>query len=445
MRASLIAAVVVAAAAAIVWGIGLPDADGPDESVQRAIWHPDGTVTFTDRFCGDCHYGLTEMWRADWTLNDSNWTLAVQPAYQEAPLYAVHAVPSGVNPVLWESGAVTFDWNLGQAWVTTFEVSDGAGAVFARVHGTSSLPRETDILESRRHQYVTALRLIGPDGTAHDAAGPEDDVKLITIRDPAAGTWTMEATLLGGDAPRAIGTAFMEVLAGNVTTVLAETTDVANWTWPAGPQGEPPEVTLRLQPYHDHGPYQHTDWDLYDSSPFTIQYAPRAGPAPAPPSWNATAVNAIWGDIAETVVLDRTGRFTDAYIQEPGHNDAGFGSSYPAFGPTGSPVWPGTAFVRFEMTWTGNDDAPMMVKFSPHGTPYFFQPREVERGPGRAVWEMPVQPSWWEAPDQTRTHGHGGELGEPTSDWDIAPYLAYANQDLVVGDVAWRLTVTAVR
>ncbi len=429
----------------LVWGIGLPDSQGPDQSVQQPVWHANGTVTYTDRFCGDCHYGLLEFWSAHWEAGGPGWNLTIAPAYPEAPLHAVQVLEGDdAEPVIWESGATEWDWIQGQTWTMEFDVPDGAGGIFVRVHGESPLPSETDVLETRANDYVTSMALQSPDGELVQAAGPEPDLKLLTTRQPAPGTWTLQANLLGGDAPRARGVAFIEVLAGTVTPLLNGTDDWVQYAFPAGPDGQPPNVTVRLQPHHDHTPYQHTDWDRYDSSPFVITYAAAAGPAPRQPSWNASAIATIWGDQAEHVVLERTGRFLDAYAQEPDHNDPGFGSSYPSFGPTGKPVWPGTATVRFEVTWTGDDDAPMAIKFSPHSTPYFFEPREVERGPGRAVWEMPVQPAWWEDPNQTRIHGHGGEHGEPTSNWDIAPYLAHEDGELVIGDIEWTMVVTGL-
>lgn len=412
---------------------------------ERMEWHAAPTVTATDRFCGDCHYGLEEFWTATWIPDAGggpvgNWTLEVAPRYPEAPLHAVQVVEDGTT-VLWESGRLEAQWTPAQVWTEIVEVPEGAGALFARVHGEPLESTGFAELQMVPTDYVTALALVAPDGTRHEAAGPEQDLKILTIPDPEPGAWALEASLLGGDAPAALGVAWIEVLAGDVVPVMQSVSGGRTWTFPANGTGAPPEVQVRVQPHHDHALFENADWDAYDSSPFLIGFAPAPGLAPASPAWNETDIEAIWGGAAEKVVLERSGSFLGAYVDEPGHNDPGFGSSYPAFGSLGDPVLPGTTEVRFEMTWTPPLELPGLgVKFSPAGTPYFFEPAGVERSAGRAVFEATVPPLWWEAPDQTLAW----LSDEVTSYWDVAPFLADAAGPRVVA-VDWALRMTLVR
>ncbi|MGB0653633.1 MAG: hypothetical protein ACPGQL_10585 [Thermoplasmatota archaeon] len=434
----LVAVVLGVAVAVLVW----PAPEGPEPSLGQPVWHANGTVSFTDRFCGDCHYGLHRMWEATWSQPDNaTWQLDVVPRYPEVSLFAVHVAPGNDAPL---DAATRYDlelWAPRQPWAFDIDVPEGAGGLFARVHAQPATREGFAQLESEPNDYVTRLTLVAPDGTAHGADGPDPDLNMIAVPDPAPGTWRFEAYLVAGDLPVAAGVAFTEILAGNVTPRLSDL-DVGTWTFPAGPDGEPPEVTLGLRPHHDHAPYENSDWDLYDASPFQEHFRPVQGPAPSPAgpeTWNRTAIDALWGGDTERVLTERSGSFTGAYLEGGGHNDVGLGSSYPGFGLPGDPVPPGTERVRFELTWEpavpGWD---LGLRFSPHGTPYFFVPEELTRDDGAATFQTEVSPLWWEHPEQRRFYADG-----PVSDWDIAP--TPPSGELVVHDVTWRLTVVAER
>lgn len=436
----------VAATVALVVSLDGPADPPPDP--DDPTWHVAGSTTGTDRFCGDCHYGLTEMWDATWTRAERNWSLEVAPAYLEAPLWTVQVTDSKEGLVLAASDWLTFDWRAGETWSTTFQVPEDATAVFARLHGTgpdeperpAGVPDLGRALAMRPNDAVTALRLVAPDGTEHDADGPDADLKMLTV--PAqAGSWSLHATLLDGDLPAGVGWASWEALGGEVVAGVPSRSEPLRRTFEGNGTGAPPELWLRLRPYHDHAPYEHTDWDPYDASPFVTRFTAAPGPEPPERVWNRSAVDALWGGAGERVVLERTGSFTGAYVDGEGHNDPGLGSSYPGFGSLGDPVWPGTGTVRFEVTWEPELDLPGMgVRFSPAGIPHFLDATEAERGPGRAVFETAVQPQWWEEPDQVLAWLDPDRV---TSYWDIAPLLR--GEGPQAHSVDWRLRVVAER
>ncbi len=445
-RALILAgAVVVVAAGALLWW---PDADGPDDSVRRVEWHANATYSFTNRFCGDCHYGLTEMWRADWTpVEEANvtvaWDLAVSPQWPDADLYAVQVSLNEGALVLWESGERRQEVLLGETWSWTFDVPDGASAIFARLHGQGpEAPADCRIVAACPNDYETALALIDPDGQRTASEGPETDLRLLTVMDPAPGVWTLEAVLEAGESPRAQAVAFVDVLGGNVTPHLHGTDQVVH-RLPAGPTGAPPSAWLRLQPHHDHRLYENIDWDLYDSSPFVVAFEARPGPAPGPRVWSAEEIEEVWNGQSAKVFLEREGSLAVAYVDEPGHNDPGVGGSYPGFGPLGNPVPHGAARVEFELTWSPPTAEPNFgIRFSPAGTPYFFDAVAVGREPGRALFETTVEPEWWEEPDQVLAWLDPDRV---TGYWDVAPRLVEEPGAARAAVLDWHLTATAVR
>lgn len=442
----LVATGLFLAAAALVAGCLWPWEEGRiEETGSRPVFHLDGNVSFTDRYCGDCHYGLTEMWDASWTplpdaANATQWRLDVSPRYPEAPLYAVQ-VADGEPAVRWQSGVLEREWLVSEPWEVEFEVPEDAG-VFARVHAEALSP-EADATRTWPTNYTTGLELVAPDGSVIRAAGPDHDLKMLTIPDAAAGTWTFRAELAGGDRPRALGVAWIEALGGEVREELAWA-ETASHRFAAGPDGAPPDnVSLRLRPYHQHLPYENMDWDRYDASPFAVAYAPRAGPEPAVRSWNTSAIDALWDGRDTIQVLDRSGTRLGVYLDEPGHNDPGYGGSYPSFGPLGKPVPPGTSEVHVELTWTPAVDLDTGIRFSPANTPYFYDAEAAERQPGRALFAIPVPSAWWDNPEGI--HHPALQSDEPIGAWDLAPHLRAQPGEPVVESWEWYMGVVAVR
>ncbi len=447
MRAPLIiaASVLLVVTAALLWW---PEAEGPDVSVQRVQWHANATYSFTDRFCGDCHYGLTEMWRADWTPVEQDnqtvaWDLAVSPRWPDADLYAIQVASQEDDLVLWESGEQRRPLLLGELWTWTFDVEEAASAVFARLHGEpAEMAVDCRLAAACANDYTTSLALVAPSGDRFVAQAPEDDLRLLVVLEPEPGQWTLEAVLEEGEALQAHAVTFVEVLGGSVTPHLHGINQTVH-RLPAGPMGAPPPTWLRLQPQHDHRPYEHKDWDRYDSSPFVVDFQAKRGPAPGPRIWTPEEVEEAWAGGTKRVFLQREGRVAAAYMDEPGHNDGGLGGSYPAFGPLGSPVPAGATRVEFELTWSPPTEQPHLgVRFSPAGTPYFFDATPVVRDAGHAIFETAVQPEWWEHRDQVLAWLDPDRI---TGYWDIAPRLVEDPGSVRLAAFDWTLTATALR
>lgn len=412
--------------------------DAADPADTDRAWHLSSEIVTQPGFCGDCHYGMEEMWRAEWAQEAGNWTLTVAPRFTEAPLYAVQV---GDDPVLDSSGWQSAEWVLGDTHTVPFDVGEAAQHVLVKVYGSGPENMALDLSANRADVVHTALALVAPDGTRYDAEGPEQDLRIVTA--PAqAGTWEAQVTFVDGGAPTGSVHVLHETLLGDLVPRLGWGEE-ATFTFPANATGAPPATTLRVQPYHEHAPFQNTDWDPYDSTAFLVGYAPQPGPWPEPRTWNETAIDALWDGRDEHRFHAFSGSFQGAYLDSTGHNDPGIGGSYPGFAaPDGDPVLPGTERVRLELSWSPAIDEPALrVKMSPANWPYFFHPNATERGPGFAVFEVPIQPLWWEEPDQTL---EWYEPGVVRSYYDIAPYL---KEDGSVHAAAfdWHLEAFAVR
>ncbi len=421
------------------------EAPEPPVSAEAAeVWHVASSTSVSERFCGDCHYGLTEMWNAAWMQSDRNWTLTVEPAYTEAPLLAVQVASAEEDLLLAGGDWDSFDWRVGETRRSSFLVPEGATSVFVRLHGTgpddANFVAATNLLGSRPNDAVTQLVLVAPDGSRIEAPGPQSDLKVLIV--PAqAGSWTVEATLVSGDSPVGVGWVLWEALGGDVVPEVLTRSAAPSWTFEGNASGAPPSVWLRVRPHHDHAPYEHTDWDAFDVSPFVTRFEAAPGPEPLVRAWNATAIDALWAGQTERVVLERSGSFRGVYLDEEGHNDPGIGSSYPAFGSMGDPVWPGTALMRFEVSWSPAVDVPGMgVRFSPAHTTYFFDATLVSSAPGSAVFEALVQPEWWEEPDQVLAWLDPEHV---TSYWDIATRISGEGAEAHAVD--WELRVVTLR
>ncbi len=438
---------VVAVAVIALWA--WPEAKGPDDSVRQVEWHVNGTYSFTNRFCGDCHYGLTEFWRAQWTpVQEDNrtvaWDFAVGPRWPDADLYAVQVTGAEEDLLLWESGEVRFAARVNEPFEVSIPVEEGASAVFARAHGEGMIEAAAcGPVDSCQNDYSVSLQLASPSGDVFEAEGPEDDLNLLIVPDPEAGDWTLTARMHWGDVPVAAQLVlFAEVLGGEVAEHLHGTQQFIH-RLPALADGAPPGLWIRLQPHHDHRLYENSDWDLYDSSPFVGQFQAAPGPAPEPHAWTPEAIDALWGGNSQRVFLERSGEMTVAYMDEPGHNDPGVGSSYPAFGPLGQPVPAGTSRVVFELTWEPPTAQPDFgIRFSPAGTPYFFNATPTTREPGRALFETEVIPDWWEHEDQVLAWLDPDRV---TGYWDIAPRLVEEPGAVRATSLEWNLSATAVR
>lgn len=448
MRWSLIlpavAIIVVAFAALLMLGGDDAPIDEVDEDKE---WHQASSIAVQMGFCGDCHYGMEEMWNAAWTADDDLWTLQVSPRFPEAPLYGVQVLPADTGPVAGDPIDQTAQMAWGDVMTATLDVPDDATGVLVRFHGAppEALPPELAVTYNQPNDYATTLAVVAPDGTRHDVQGPEEDLKIgVFAGDTAmAGQWRIEASIASGEFPVATGVLHAEALRGQIAPELSTLADTWSQEYVADPDGAPPAVTLRLWPYHDHAEFENTDWDSMDSTPFAVTYTPTTGPAPSPRTWNETAIDALWDGDTERVVLDRSGSRQDIYVQEPGHNDPGLGGSYPSFGPLGDPVWPGTATARFDLSWEPAVEAPdFKVRFSPANTVYFFEPEELERSPGQAVFEIAVQPAWWEEPDQVLAWLDPDQV---TSYWDIASYWDGAEGEPQLDISDWHLRVTTNR
>lgn len=412
MRNAGVAALFAIVVAGCVWLTDeAEEDDGPDPE-----WHMSSEVVYQQGFCGDCHYGLTEFWLADWQREADNWTLTVKPRYPEAPLYAVQVDDEPVvDATEWEQQT----WAKGDTRTIAFDV-DEADHVLFKAFGTGPAQSMLDATETRRDVIETALVLTAPDGTRHEATGPENDLRIV-VAPGQAGRWEAHVTFVDGELPDGRLFTYRELLRGDVTERLDPGQERV-FRFPANQTGAPPQTTLRLQPHHDHAAFQNSDWDAHDSTWFEVTYSPRPGPAPGPPSWNQTAIDDMWDGRDEYLVHEMQGTMEALYVDEPGHNDVGIGSSYPHFqSPDASPVIAGTDHLRFELTWDPPIDEPaLMVKVSPAQWPYFIYPEAEHREPGRAVFEVRIVPMWWEAPDQTL---EWYEPGVVRSHFDIAPHI----------------------
>ncbi len=400
-----------------------------------SVWHMSSEVVASPGFCGDCHYGLDEFWLTDWALQDGNWSLTVRPRYVEAPLYAVQV---GDEPVAAESGWERHESGPGQGMLVEWSVGDADHVLF-KAYGSGPDSVALDATANRQDVVVTHAVLVAPDGTRFEAAGPEQDLRIVTAPGQP-GVWRAELAFLDGPPDGFLYTYHEELFGELVPHVDGR--GATTFVFPANETGAPPATTLRLQPHHDHALFQNTDWDSMDSTPFTIHFTPIPGPAPAPKVWNQTEIDALW-DGDEYLMHSMAGSMRALYVDQPGHNDLGFGGGYPGFdAPDGNPVLPGTRTLRLELTWEPATDEPAFsVKFSPANWPYFLYPDADIREPGRAVFEVAITPMWWERPDQTL---EWYEPGVVRSYYDIAPYIV-EDGELHAAAFDYQLRAYAVR
>ncbi len=404
------------------------------EPAPETVWHLSSDIEHEPGFCGDCHYGIEEFWLADWTQTEGNWTLSVRPKYAEAPLHALSIGDQGargdwivadVGPIE-GSGMVKFEAPAGD-WLII--------KVFASGPQNDAL----DLSANRQDVRSIDVALHTPSGQRVVVEGPEDDLHIAVVPyEP--GEWVIDV-----DGPReGLGsiTYRWEIVNGTMVPTVAPG-DEAIFTFPAGPDGAPPNTTLRLHPHHDHAEFQNSDWDAMDSHGYAVHFTPNLGPAPEPKAWNATEIEALWDGRAEYVFREWSGSMTAAYKDDYGHNDPGAGSDYPQFNsPDGIPVLPGTGMVRIDLTWEPATDEPdLLVKMSPANWPYFLEPEARDRGAGWATFDFPITPNWWEHPEQTL---EWLEPGVVRSYYDIAPFIR-EDGELHVVNLDYTMTATAVR
>ncbi len=423
----LLLLVIAVALAGCLW----LDEELPAPETEERSWHLSSDVVLHEGFCGDCHYGMTEMWLADWEQDALGWNLTIRPRWVEAPLVAVQ-VGSLIETSGWQAAPV----GLGETHTVSFEAGDADHVLF-KAYGSGPANDALTLSANRQDVVVTKVVLTAPDGTAYDAVGPEEDLRIV-VAPGAAGTWQGAVTYVDG-APGGSVHTYYELLEGEVVT---DVEDQARFRFLSNDTGAPPAVHLRVQPHHDHALFQNSDWDMMDSTAFDITYTPQAGPWPQPRTWNQTEIDALWSG-KEYLFHSFSGSLTGVYQDQPGHNDLGLGGGYPGFdAPDGSPVLPGTDMIRLELTWTPATEEPALsIKFSPANWVYFLYPDADIREPGRAVFEVPITPTWWEEPDQTL---EWYEPGVVRSYYDIAPYIAEDGQIHAV-DLDFRVDAYAVR
>lgn len=405
----------VAGLLAAAFVVGCMNAPAPQADPDPTLYGS-AMIEATDRFCGDCHYGMQALWRQTWS--DGNATVA--PLYPEVPLLAIQKIPAEEPDTTWRSDILSMDATPLQPAAFTFD--HRAGALFVRVHA-QALPID-DPTASTGHDIALQAVLMAPDGTRHDMVGPEEDLQAIVVPDAATGTWRLEAS----PAAPANVVAWAEGLTGQI---------MPDRLTPGDELVYDADHRLRFRPHHDHAMFQNSEWDPYDMSPFTLEWNVSTTP-PDLFTWNETTIAALWESEA-AVVLERTGTWRRAYIEQPGHHDPGLGSSYPAFGPLGRPVLPGTRDVTFSFSWDPPVDIQPRLKFSPASTPYFFDAPAIETAPGQVVFAHSVQPAWWEEPDQVLAWLDPERV---TSYWDVAPYIPADDGTLVAHDVTWALQMT---
>ncbi len=407
------------------------DAETPEPEPVARSWHLSSDVVVQEGFCGDCHYGMTEMWLADWEQDALGWNLTVRPRWVEAPLVAVQ-----VGSLLEASGWHAAEVGIGETHTVSFDAGDADHVLF-KAYGSGPAHDVLALSANRQDVVVTKLVLTAPDGTAYDATGPEEDLRIV-IAPGAPGTWQAQVTYVDGPPGGSVHT-YYELLEGDV---VSDVQDEAKFRFLSNETGAPPVVDLRVQPHHDHALFQNSDWDSMDSTAFGITYTPQSGPWPEPRTWNETEIDAFW-PADEYLFHSFTGSLMGVYQDQPGHNDLGFGGGYPGFSsPDGDPVLPGTRSIRLELTWSPATEEPALnVKFSPAHWVYFLYPDATERGPGRAVFEVPITPVWWEEPDQTL---EWLEPGVVRSFYDIAPYIA-EDGEVHVLDLDFELKAFALR
>ncbi len=400
---------------------------GPDQSTLRPIWTAAGEVTFSDRSCGNCHYGSWQAWNASYGQDANGWFFSVQPALREVQLFAPQ-VGLASEMVVWESERMTHDWAQG-LWQVSFDVPENATGIFARAH-TEYVPLNlimANVFHGDRIDYNTTLSLVAPDGRRFVADGPESDLHVLALAGPDVqpGTWTFEANSEETVTVGALqGVAWIEVLGGDVRAQTLRYGQAATFRVDAGPDGLPRPLDLRVRPYRDHSLNEVSDWDRNDTSPFVARFSstmtpPASAPAPG-------------GDAFETIVLERTEMFAYSYEDREGHKfDEGTGSSSPHYGSAIDPVPPGTQKVRFELSWIPPIEKPeLSVKFSPNGTFFYFIPEEIDRSPGFASFEAQVSPENWDS----------GSKGS----WDVAPFIQSNIGESMRGAFRLDLRVVAV-
>lgn len=472
MRKALFAVAAVAAVGVVVALLllldhpGSPDAPTGSAATQDgglSSWHIQEALERGERQCSVCHYSPGPLWSLDWRQDPATreWELQVLPREPDVPLLAVAVAARSpldaegadaadpADPVVAATGVVVAPLADDGTWSVTLDVPASASALWARFNterASTAVPLAFGLaVESGSSGPLDApsdVWLEGPDGSQHPIPGPEADLHagLLGRDQVVAGRWTLHAAVHGRPSGL-VGVGSIEAYASagagpNSAATAAGPGAPATFRFP--PADRPPEaVSLRVQPYHDHRPYEDSDWDGYDLQPHAAFLATAPGPAP-PPAWATADPLAGWEEGQARPLTSFDLQLVGVYEDRPGHrNDGPLGTSKPYYRMLGAPVPPGTRVVRFEATWESADEQPDLdIRVKPTGTLRYTDAPAVLRTAGRAVFEWPVEPWQWDVP--------GGGHAEHGA-WDVAPYLHPTGGPVQHDALAVHVQVTALQ
>lgn len=424
-------------------GEGLPDAADTGTGLSSfdlvAAAEEDGLQ------CARCHYSPGPLWTLDWqrSADDGGWDLAVGPREPDVPLVAVAAGLE--DPVAWGSGLVQGPMAADGTWSMPFEVPADVSSLFVRFHTERTktlVPLAAGLAVEQTapgpEDVASEVALVDPEGRRLAVPGPEADLHLALFGPDVVrpGSWRLEAKV-DVDPSGLTGVGSVEAMRGPVHG--AGPGAPAVFRFPDGP-APPANVTIRLHPYHDHAPFEDSEWDVYDTQPYEVQLSTGPGP-PRPPPWATADPLAAWGDGPELTILERQLVLVEAYEDKPGHKDDGmFFSSKPKYYVPAAPVPAGTGLVRLEATWTPPAELPLLdIRVKPHGTLRYADALVMLREPGRAVFEWPVEPWQWDVAD------HAGGQHDVHGSWDFAPYFQPSGGPIERHEVILDLRALAVQ
>lgn len=366
--------------------------------------------------CTRCHYGLRDYWTLEpepvWD-GDLSWNVSVRPLFPHAGMYGVQLLEPGVEPVLWDSGDVNGTWSAGEERSLEFQVPPGAGGVVAYLYDFVANEARYVSLVGGYDAAEVAATLTGPDGTVHEplpVTGP-DQALIVAAGDLTPGTWTLHARHLSAPPDGMELHMRVRVLAGGVH---AEATGgaPATFTVPPGPDGRPEPRVLHAWLHFDHDDVERDDYDAVDLSPWRTTVTSRPGDGAAR-AWSPAEVDAAWGGRGEVLVgtwgLD---------VPVPAYADPDDRALY--WWHAGDPVPPGTQRLRIEaFVPRSPEETGFHVVASPPTMPYLLLPETVLEEAGRVVYELEVEPAWWEDPHQP---AWGSERSGPRNGtWQFFP------------------------
>lgn len=422
MLVGIIAAVALIAAA-IVFSPSARDLFGSDPEAilsEPGMMVVNGTIIGQPHQCAHCHMGYFTPWQETIT----NQTFEMRPYWN--PIYAVQVLSGDEPAVIEESGVQRRQLRQGQSTTYNFQVPENVSAIYARMHGAPSELGFTlgQQMQNQLSNYQIEMVFESPSEQII-VEGPESDLHIAVLLNPEPGAWQLRGTLLDGELPQAQLVFLVEMLGGDVTATLADSSHALriNIT---------DEVRIRARPYTDHQPFEPVDWDALDISPIVrtlwLQNTSYTPPVRAEPARDNANLIGHW-----------SGPATKAYSGE-GSQNLGFGTDIPSYFKLAQNPIRNTSLLQAQLTWSPPITMAPELRFSSGESPLYDTAERITNEPGAASFQIPVADNQWDPLGANPCMNRDPEC-KFYSLWDFAPLLRSESATLFQGD--WQLRIVA--